>query len=796
MKLGSKLLAMLLALSLLVSFAACNGGGNDKESKDAESAVSSEESGAEESSESDEERAAKIYAAAKEALDKKTELKQSIKAVTTRIVGTDSFTLETESNVTYQSKGNEDYAVYISEKNTSGKELWNSETYFINGKCTYQKEGEAVYYYEETDAESFNDLLIPLMALDAELYGSVTFAEGDESTLVFTEATAVEAWLAPEYAKVNEAKGEIKLDEKGEPTQIKYSADYEQGPASYKQEYTIELGAAEEKTMALPEGEGVKVDYIALMPLLETAYLATTSLTAFDFNGNMEMYTQAAGYAYVREEAVYTYGSTEKDFICKTDSSIEAYYNDGSSESADIEQSYKDGKLTTVIEGNSSTQKSSMEEILDSVIGKIDALSVSKPDVGLFETVKVEDLGGYLYIAYSLNEEGGKNCEDYVSQFCFEDIELLDKMASKYATDTADGYISIDKDTMLITAMGFEYKGAHTIDGENYELGAVLTMGYTVASPTTYKEITGELPEEEESEEEPTPVFYKVTAPNGNIMYLLGTIHVGDSATANLPKEIYDALDASDALAVELDILELEELMETDPDIIELAATGFFYEDDSLITDHIEDELYQAAIGLVLTSGQIYPSIADYFTPYAWSDCIEGLYKSSDLRLSSEYGVDARLLRIAKEKNMEILSVEKYEDQLGMPAKFTDDIHRILLLSALSGTRNDYIDSLNEMYAMWCKGDEKALTEYLRDDGLTEEVLAELTDAELEAIKAYDKILEADRDAGMIEKAKEYMNGDKTVFYAVGLAHLLSETGLVDTLRADGYTVELVEYSK
>ena len=48
----------------------------------------------------------------------------------------------------------------------------------------------------------------------------------------------------------------------------------------------------------------------------------------------------------------------------------------------------------------------------------------------------------------------------------------------------------------------------------------------------------------------------------------------------------------------------------------------------------------------------------------------------------------------------------------------------------------------------------------------------------------------------MIEVAKGYLESGKTVFYAVGLAHLLKNDGLVDGLRAAGYTVELVEYAK
>ena len=52
------------------------------------------------------------------------------------------------------------------------------------------------------------------------------------------------------------------------------------------------------------------------------------------------------------------------------------------------------------------------------------------------------------------------------------------------------------------------------------------------------------------------------------------------------------------------------------------------------------------------------------------------------------------------------------------------------------------------------------------------------------------------RNDGMLEVLKGYLESGETVFVAVGLAHLLDETnGLVDTLRAAGYTVELVEFA-
>ena len=47
-----------------------------------------------------------------------------------------------------------------------------------------------------------------------------------------------------------------------------------------------------------------------------------------------------------------------------------------------------------------------------------------------------------------------------------------------------------------------------------------------------------------------------------------------------------------------------------------------------------------------------------------------------------------------------------------------------------------------------------------------------------------------ERNLAMAEKAKEYMKTGKTVFFAVGAAHMANETGVVALLTAAGYTVE------
>jgi len=78
---------------------------------------------------------------------------------------------------------------------------------------------------------------------------------------------------------------------------------------------------------------------------------------------------------------------------------------------------------------------------------------------------------------------------------------------------------------------------------------------------------------------------------------------------------------------------------------------------------------------------------------------------------------------------------------------------------------------------------------------MTDEELAEYEDQKA-LIDEYNKAMSFDRNKGMLKVAIDYLESGETIFYAVGLAHLLDDVnGLVDALRDAGYTVELVQYA-
>ena len=168
---------------------------------------------------------------------------------------------------------------------------------------------------------------------------------------------------------------------------------------------------------------------------------------------------------------------------------------------------------------------------------------------------------------------------------------------------------------------------------------------------------------------------------------------------------------------------------------------------------------------------------------------IEEFYLGQGYELSADDGVDLQLLAWAEEQDKQILNVESGMDQLKMLSGFSDDIQEMILLSTLSIDPASYNATQMELYDLWCEGDEQKLIAMMETD------TSSMSQEELELYEVYTKAMETDRNEQMLQVAKDYLESGDTVFFAVGLAHLLDSTnGLVEALRDAGYTVELVPY--
>ncbi|CAM4492229.1 TraB/GumN family protein [Paenibacillus tarimensis] len=255
-----------------------------------------------------------------------------------------------------------------------------------------------------------------------------------------------------------------------------------------------------------------------------------------------------------------------------------------------------------------------------------------------------------------------------------------------------------------------------------------------------------------------------------NSVYLLGSIHVATKEMYPLSSAIEKAFAESDKLVVEADIAN------TDAEKMGLyTLEKASYPEGETLKDHISPELYSQLQELLKSIGLP----ADTFDPYEpWY--IQMLLANL-LGISEEYtqveGIDQYFLNRAGKR--EILELEGVEFQIDYFDSMSPSFQEKLLHEALNNpaSGNDS-QTLDTMALAWEYGDNEKMLSVLN-----------AASASSQAMTLYYQYLNDDRNVGMTEKIKSYLNdgsGD-TYFVVAGSAHFLGDSGIVKRLENEGY---------
>ncbi len=290
--------------------------------------------------------------------------------------------------------------------------------------------------------------------------------------------------------------------------------------------------------------------------------------------------------------------------------------------------------------------------------------------------------------------------------------------------------------------------------------------------------------EDAEKVSECTPLFYKVTDRDGDVVWLLGSIHVGDDSFYPLPDYILSAFDSADTLAVEVDVIAYQKKVAPTA-ILSKYLLPYGY----TIKDYISEETYKQAKE-ILTENNMGIDLLDQYSPALWMQLIEELtYTKMDIDM--EKGVDRHLIERAYDQDKKVADIEDADEHMDIYFTFSDELIEFLLEDAISSykARIIYKEYIEEIMTLWKAGDEEELRVAL-SQGDTEGM--GLTAEQLELLDEYNQILMSDRDKIMIDYVKTALDTDGEEFVCVGAAHVIGENGMVDQLISDGYTVEKV----
>lgn len=725
-----------------------------------------------------------LYAQAISGVEAAKQLSLQIAVSEQITIGSETFTNTSEQTVTYQAK--DPLRACVTENATYGSYTTDITEIYADGHVFATVSGSN--FAAEMTQEAFTARYAPAILLDASLYASVT-ASSDASSISFADPTALEAWAADPAAQLISASGTAALDDQGNLVSSTYAATYSLGAATITAKTTVTLSSPEEAAIEVPADASAytRLTYLDAARIMERSYGYLLQSDFVTSTAQMSIMSQAVGVVRSQQTDINTYGTGAEQMLSVSQSVFQTNYSTGGESSSEtVEELFRDGKYTVSINGQESTE--SARVTVDTMRAHSQELLTGNIlDLNYLADATCADLDGLTLIKFACTEALGLAYCGELNYTLFQNETFLTDLASAYATTAMDFYLAVDTYTGVPTAVGISYAGTHTINEISYLLTMQVDQSFDLASLSSYEAITDLSTPDTEPENKATPLFYHVTGADGQEMWLLGTIHVGDDRTAYLPQQIDAAFRSADALAVEFDTQAYTERLKTDT-ALQAVISGAYYYTDSTTADHIRDAaLYAQAEDLMKASGN-YNYNTPYLKPSIWNTSLENFYLRQGYRLTSDKGMDTRLLKQAKQQGKTILEIESGDAQVLMLTNWSDALQELLLDVTVSTGQQEYADGVADLYEMWCQGDEAALIEAVKDD------LSDMTNEEQKLYEEYDQSMSVRRNALMLDAAKSYLESGDTVFYAVGLAHLLAEDGLVNTLRDAGYTVELVHY--
>ncbi len=260
---------------------------------------------------------------------------------------------------------------------------------------------------------------------------------------------------------------------------------------------------------------------------------------------------------------------------------------------------------------------------------------------------------------------------------------------------------------------------------------------------------------------------------DGHTSYLYGTIHVAKFEWMFPGQKVMQALQASDTLALELDML--------DADIQKRISNGMAQFHSSALPEKLVNRLRKQAEAACVQ----YSGIAN-LTPEFQVDTLTLMVGNWD-GLYPAYAIDNVLAGIGHSSNKQVVSLETPESQLKLlqmkDAQEIVDLVQDSLDELESGRAHAF---LSRIAKIWETAD------YAQMSNFNEWCDCLKTDVEREMMK---RLLD-DRNPALAEHINALHESGKKVFAAVGSLHMFGPNGLPVLLEERGYHVEQIDLNK
>jgi uncharacterized protein YbaP (TraB family) len=267
-----------------------------------------------------------------------------------------------------------------------------------------------------------------------------------------------------------------------------------------------------------------------------------------------------------------------------------------------------------------------------------------------------------------------------------------------------------------------------------------------------------------------TPLIWEARS-DTNVVYLFGTVHVGARKMYPLSANVEQAFAQCKVLALEAD--------PTDQSALLAMTAEATYQPPDNLANHISPQLMEE-LTKALPSLGLPVEYARVMRPHMLAMSIAMLEIERE-GYDPNLGLDVHFARLAKQQGKRVVELESLREQLALLNSFSPQLQEAMLKASLDEVADGSMSAdIRELVAAWMSGDSDRLMAQV--DKETESLPAPLAQ-DLKA-QLYDR-----RNRVMAEKIAGMLKGSEPTFVAVGAGHLLGPSGLVELLRAKGYTV-------
>lgn len=264
--------------------------------------------------------------------------------------------------------------------------------------------------------------------------------------------------------------------------------------------------------------------------------------------------------------------------------------------------------------------------------------------------------------------------------------------------------------------------------------------------------------------------FYEVNN-KGNKIYMLGSIHVGNSTLYPIDENIIKALKSSEKIYMEIDLSNREEAKKMRQKI--------YYNDGKNLKDDLGEELYSRVSKIFQGYGMEEDQVK-ILRPWAIYNTMASDPKGESPKGS--FGIESYFLALSLLNKIEIDELESMEFQSNILSNFDKKTY-VEMIENLTAEieKNGYKNINSGLYTLldaWKSGDRDKMKSILSLKGD-------------EASEKFNEAILDERDEGMAKKIDAILkkDGKNTYFILIGSAHLVPENSVTGILKNMGYKV-------